>query len=63
MLKCKVCEGKEDSFVRDIKAPPDPQCVLFADWQVSSVLLIILECIVFLLPTQPWRLLRYSYNL
>ena len=26
MLQCKVCEGKEDTFVRDVKAAPDPQC-------------------------------------
>jgi hypothetical protein len=39
MLQCKLCEGKEGSFVRDVKAAPDPQCVLFTDWQISD-----LEC-------------------
>ena len=37
MLQCKECEGKDDAFVRDVKAAPEPQCVLFADWQVSDL--------------------------
>ena len=36
MLRCKLCEGKEDSFVRDVKAAPNPKCVLFTDWQLSE---------------------------
>ena len=35
MLQCKVCEGKEECFVRDVKAARDPQCVLFTDWQLT----------------------------
>ena len=31
MLQCKVCEGKSEAFVRDVKAAPEPQCVLFSD--------------------------------
>lgn len=41
MLQCKVCEGEDDAFVRDVKASPGPHCVLFADWQVSD-----LDCFV-----------------
>ena len=37
MLQCKVCEGKSEAFVRDVKAAPEPQCVLFSDWQISDL--------------------------
>ena len=37
MLQCKLSEGKSDSFVRDVKAAPDPQCVLYTDWQMSEL--------------------------
>ena len=37
MLQCKMSEGKSSSFVRDVKAAPDPQCVLFTEWQVSDL--------------------------
>lgn len=37
MLQCKVSEGKEDAFVRDVKATPEPQCVLFTDWQLNDL--------------------------
>ena len=37
MLQCKLCEGKTDAFVRDVKAAPDQQCVLFMDWQMSDL--------------------------
>ena len=37
MLQCKVCEGKSDAFVRDVKAAPDPQCVLFSDSIISNL--------------------------
>ena len=33
MLQYKLTEGKLDSFVRDVKAAPDPQCVLYTDQQ------------------------------
>ena len=29
MLECKATHGSEDVFVRDVKAAPSPQCVLF----------------------------------
>ena len=37
MLQCKVCQGKDDAFVRDVKAAPEPQCVMFSDWQISDL--------------------------
>ena len=37
MLQCKLVQGTADAFVRDIKAAPDPQCVLFFDWQLKGL--------------------------
>ena len=37
MLQCKLSEGKADAFVRDVKAAPEPQCVLFCDWQLNDL--------------------------
>ena len=37
MLQCKLSEGKTDAFVRDVKAAPEPQCILFTDWQLSDL--------------------------
>ena len=37
MLQCKLVQGTADAFVRDIKAAPDPQCVLFFDWQLKDL--------------------------
>ena len=37
MLQCKSFEGSADAFVRDVKAAPDPQCVLFFDWQLQDL--------------------------
>ena len=37
MFQCKVCEGKADAFIQDVKATPEPQCVLFCDWQISDL--------------------------
>ena len=37
MLQCKMSEGKCDAFVRDVKAAPEPQCVLFTDYQLSDL--------------------------
>ena len=31
MLECKATQGSENMFVRDVKAAPSPQCVLFFD--------------------------------
>ena len=35
MLECKLAQGTQEAFVRDVKAAPDPQCVLFFDWQID----------------------------
>ena len=37
MLECKATQGSEDMFVRDVKAAPSPQCVLFFDWQLRDM--------------------------
>ena len=37
MLQCKQSEGKVDAFVRDVKAAPEPQCILFYDWQIDDL--------------------------
>ena len=37
MLQCKLVEGTSDAFVRDVKAAPDPLCVLFFDWQLNDL--------------------------
>lgn len=33
----KLSEGKSDAFVRDVKAAPEPQCILFTDWQLADL--------------------------
>ena len=38
MLECKLAQGNTaEAFVRDVKAAPSPQCVLFFDWQVHDM--------------------------
>ena len=37
MLQCKLSEGKADAVVCDVKAAPEPQCVLFSDWQLYDL--------------------------
>lgn len=37
MLECKAVQPREDLFVRDVKAAPSPQCVLFFDWQLQDM--------------------------
>ena len=37
MLQCKSSEGSADAFVRDVKAAPDPQCVMFFNWQLQDL--------------------------
>ena len=37
MLQCKLSEGKSDAFVRDVKAAPEPQCILSTDWQLTDL--------------------------
>ena len=37
MLQCKVSEGKEDAFVGNVMAAPEPQCLLFTEWQLNDL--------------------------
>ena len=37
MLSCKLAQGTQDAFVRDVKAAPDPQSILFYDWQICDM--------------------------
>ena len=37
MMECKLAQGKNDLFVQDVKAAPEPQCILFADWQLQDL--------------------------
>ena len=37
ILQWKLSEGMSDSFVCDLKAALDPQCVLCTDWQMSEL--------------------------
>ena len=37
MLQCKSSQGSADAFVQDVKAAPDPQCVLFFNWQLQDL--------------------------
>ena len=38
MLECKLAQGKGDLVVQDVKAAPEPQSVLFYDWQVDDLI-------------------------
>ena len=37
MLSCKLAQGTQEAFVRDVKAAPDPQSILFYDWQIEDM--------------------------
>ena len=37
MLQCKLSEGKADSFMHDVKVPPEPQRIPFTDWYLSDL--------------------------
>ena len=37
MMECKLSQGKGDMFVQDVKAAPEPQSVLFYDWQIDDL--------------------------
>ena len=41
MLECKLTQGSNDAFVRDVKAAPSPQCVLLFDWQLNDMELFL----------------------
>ena len=66
MLQCKHSEGKADTFVSDVKAAPEPQCVLFSDWQLNDLSLFVTnsnQLSIFLADTT-YNLgdLRYSHH-
>lgn len=37
MLSCKLAQGTQEAFVRDVKAAPDPESILFYDWQIEDM--------------------------
>ena len=37
LLECKLAQGITDAFIRDVKAAPTPQSVLFFDWQLKEM--------------------------
>ena len=37
MLECKLTQGSNDTFVRDVKAALSPQSILFFDWQLCDM--------------------------
>lgn len=37
MLECKLAQGKGEMFVQNVKAAPEPQSVLFYDWQANDL--------------------------
>ena len=38
MLECKLAQGKGQAFVQDVKAAPEPQSVMFYDWQAEDLI-------------------------
>ena len=47
MLECKEAQGSKESFVRDVKAAPDPQCVTIGNsqtwnafWQIQPTSMV-----------------------
>ena len=37
MLQCKLTEGTSDAYVCDVKAVPDPQCVMMFDLPLKDL--------------------------
>ena len=37
MLECTLQQGKSAGFVKDVKAAPQPMCVLSFDWQLNDM--------------------------
>ena len=37
MLQYKLAKGKREAFVCDVEVAPEPQCVLFFDWQLNDL--------------------------
>lgn len=38
LLECKLAQGSVDAYIRDVKAAPNPQCILFFDWQIKEMI-------------------------
>lgn len=36
MMSCKLAQGKEDAYVRDVKGAPEPMAVCYTDWQLRD---------------------------
>ena len=43
MLECKLAQGTQEAFVRDVKTSPEPQCILFMDWQLADMERFLVE--------------------
>ena len=37
MLECKLAEGMSQIFVQDVKAAPQPMCILSSEWQLDDM--------------------------
>ena len=37
LLECKLCQETKEAFVRDVKAAPEPQCILCFDSQIADM--------------------------
>ena len=37
MLECKLSQGEADIYVQDVKAAPQPMCVLSFEWQLNDM--------------------------
>ena len=62
MLECKVAQGSIDAYVPDVKAAPDPQCVLFFDWQLEDMERLLTQCDEFgILTVDTGRKLTFPY--
>ena len=38
LLECKLAQGSADAYIRDVKAAPNPQCILYFDWQINEMI-------------------------
>ena len=46
MLQCKPTNGTSEAFVCDVKAAPDPQCIMAFDWQVNDLVCFLTDVCV-----------------
>ena len=37
MLECKLAQGTSQIFVQDVKAAPQPVCILSSEWQLDDM--------------------------